>query len=222
MSGVRLSWAAAAVVTVACSRAPQSKPTEARDARSRDEVPMSTDPQAAPVSASVLTTQARKPPLVELHLDLIARNPAASARWLLIPTTVDRVIGARGVGSLQVERWRGAAGTTDVGKFQGTGGFYAVQLAPGASLRLRGLPVGWWRGDDEQAPRALGVVLADTVTIGGKPAEVRFPDGAPLVRDARDADRHEPVHSSSFHPDLGEDPVVLGGAQRIELALTLP
>lgn len=89
----------------------------------------------------------RKPPLVELAVDVVILNHASESRWVLLP----RVAGARplengGVDVLEVERW---GGRVLVGNWLGTGGFRAVRIGADGDVRLARVPVQWWRRDTD-------------------------------------------------------------------------
>ena len=179
---------------------------------------MSTSPPPT-VTIAVRKVVARRPPLTELQLDVTLANPSAAARWYLIPRDVANPIGERGVDVLETFQWNGGGGGAVIGSFQGTGGFFAIHLAPRATLRVQGLPVEWFRGDDDAARPSLVVISADAVTIGGKPAEAWYPNGDPVVDGDRTVERGEISGSVRFQPTSAEVPVVLAGAERTTTAL---
>ena len=174
------------------------------------------------VTIAVQSVIARRPPLTELRLDVTLTNPSAVARWYLVPRDVNSPIGQRGVDVLELFRWTGGGGgdRAVVGSFQGTGGFFAVHVAPRAGLRVQGLPVEWFRGDDDAARPTLTVVVAQSVTIGGKPAAAWYPDGDPLVEGSRAVERSEITGSVRFEPDSAEVPVRLDGVERTSIVLS--
>lgn len=218
---IRLGLAVLAIA--ACSRSPSVTPG-ARDARARDEASMSTTqaPAMAPsISFAVRQVVARRPPLTELRLDVTLANPTATARWYLVPRAIDNPIGDRGVDVLETFAWSGRDRAV-IGSFLGTGGFFAVHLAPRSTLRVLGLPVEWSRGDDDAARPRVTAVIAEAVTIGGKPAATWFPAGDPVVEGDRTVERSEITGSVRFRDDYAELGVELTGAERTTATLTWP
>src|SRR5689334_24101063 len=82
-----------------------------------------------------------RPPLIRLLVNVTAANPGPDQRWVVIQRNIP---GDDGGGVDKLEQL--AAGGVAIGKFLGTGGFYAVALAPGARLTIKNLEIGWWNG----------------------------------------------------------------------------
>lgn len=170
------------------------------------------EPSSSELTITVTTELARRPPMVELAVDVRAHNPSAAPRWYLVPRDVDQPIGGGGVDVVELVRWGDDATGLTVGAFQGTGGFFAIWLAPGATVELRGLGVRWFRDDDGARP-PIETVTASTLTVGGRPAEAWFPT-SPLVTGERRGERGEIRGSVRFQPDSREVAVELGEATR--------
>ncbi len=136
------------------------------------EVPVERDRSNDGVSVQlhVVGEVMRKPPLVELQVDVIILNHASEPRWVLLPRQAGHKPAADGgVDTLEVEQW----GRLRVGSWLGTGGFRAVRIGADARVQLDKMPVQWWRHDDDPQPD-LEVVAVKVLRIDGKPAESYF------------------------------------------------
>jgi hypothetical protein len=108
----------------------------------------------------------RRPPLGVVVVDLVLGNPASRPRWLLVPDNLSPTDDTTVNGA---ESWLLAgSGRLPVTHFQGLGGFYALLLPPGATVRVRDLSV-------DIDTDALADGLALTVTSA---AQVRVGDTA--------------------------------------------
>jgi hypothetical protein len=167
------------------------------------------------VAATVMTRTPRKPPLVDVALDLRLDNRAAAPRWVLIPDGIGPP-RAGGVDALEIRTWTGARGTATIGTLLGRAGALVLRLAPGAHLRWRGAVVGSWQ---EGELGAIDVIVADGATVAGKPLEAWFTDGVPPV--AGEVDVAEAAMSGvvRFDPGYAEQPLALSGSRtkRVEL-----
>lgn len=211
-------------LVAACSRTSGTSASGPRDARGQDDAAMTAPAPAATTatpspefSATVTAEVARRPPVVELRLDLRLHNPSGAPRWYLVPRDVDQPIGGGGVDVLEPMRWTDAADGFTVGAFQGTGGFFALLLGPGAAVELRGLGLRWFRDGDAPRPTITAIATPD-LTIGGRPAAAWFPT-PPLITGARRGERGEVAGTVRFQPDSREVAVDLGAASRVPLAL---
>jgi hypothetical protein len=108
----------------------------------------------------------RKPPLVELQVDVTILNHASQPRWVLLARAAGSRPGEGGVDVLEVERW----GDVVVSSWLGTGGFRAVRLGGDAVVLLHSMPVQWWRHDDDPMP-AIEFRAARELLVDGRPAE---------------------------------------------------
>jgi len=131
-----------------------------------------------------------RPPLVRMLVDATVTNPAAELRWVLIPTQLPG--GSGGIDKLE----QLAAGPVKLGRFLGTGGFYALALAPGARLTVKNLELGWWNADNAKSPPQVEVRLAEGLTLGGEAIASWF-DGDPAVRGAVEVDAGKAQHTRS-------------------------
>src|SRR5262245_24039982 len=120
----------------------------------------------AAVTVTLVGLKPGRPPTERLVVDIELRNDDQAPRWVLIPSALP--VGAGGIDKL--EQLTAPAGTTKVavGRFLGTGGRYALRLAPGARVTLRKLEVSWWRENDEKTA-AFEVQLAADALLGGRP-----------------------------------------------------
>jgi hypothetical protein len=84
-----------------------------------------------------------------------------------------------------------------------------VRLAPGARLRWRAAVVGSW---SERELRALEVIVAESVKVGGKPLESWFTDGAPPVIGEVDVADGTMTGVVRFDPGYAELPLTLSGS----------
>ena len=89
------------------------------------------------------------------------------ARWFLFPAWLGEPVGKGGVTGVEVF----STGNAVVGRFLGTGAFQAVYLPARAQLRLENFPIKSYREAGAPAPKSFDVVIAKTLTVGGKPAE---------------------------------------------------
>ena len=165
LAAVVLSFAFALACTPPrddASRSPSpAKPAapEARVERDRSSDPVS-------VQLHVVDEIPRKPPLVELQVDVVILNHASQPRWVLLPRAAGNRPGEGGVDVLEVERW----GDVVVSSWLGTGGFRAVRIGADARVHLDRMPVQWWRHDEDPQP-PLEFRAARELTIDGRPAE---------------------------------------------------
>jgi len=138
---------------------PAASPEEARVERDRSGDPVS-------VQLHVVGEVPRKPPLVEMLVDVVVLNHASEPRWVLLPRVAGARPGEGGVDVLEVEKW----GDVLVSSWLGTGGFRAVRIGADGDVRLQKMPVQWWRHDDDPMP-ALEFRAARELLIDGRPAE---------------------------------------------------
>ena len=117
----------------------------------------------------------RKPPLVELILDVVLRNDRAQPRWFLLPSKLypgqTGIPIKGGVDTLEVLAPRGK-GRVIIGHFLGTGGFQALLLPAHAEIHLRALPISYW--GDVPDHLQIEVLVAKRLMIGGESARAWF------------------------------------------------
>jgi hypothetical protein len=135
---------------VSCTpRTADSPPVEGTGESVEEPAPVPRDRTFDPVSVQfhVVGETPRKPPLVELKVDIVILNHASESRWVLLPRRVgERPLEGGGVDVLEVERW---GGRVLVGNWLGTGGFRAVRIGADGDVRLAGVSVQWWRKDTD-------------------------------------------------------------------------
>jgi hypothetical protein len=115
-----------------------------------------------------------------------------------------------GVDALELRTWKGAAGTASIGTLMGRSGGHVVRLAPGAHLRWRSAVIGSWSAGELTA---IDVLVADAATVGGKPLEGWFTDGAPPVTGTVDVAEGAMTGVVRFDPGYAELPLVLSGSR---------
>lgn len=139
----------------------------------------------ASVTVTLVGQKPGRPPIERLLVDVQLKNDDPAPRWILIPSTLPVMPG--GVDKLEQLTARAGPATVAVGRFLGSGGRYAVRLAPGARVVLRKLEVSWWRANnDKQA--SFDVQLASEVKLGGQPMATWF-DKDPTISGAADVER---------------------------------
>jgi len=166
-----------------------------------------------------------KPPLVYLSFDVTLINDQKSPRWFLLPSNLGSghaAIGEKGgVDTLEVFTPRGK-GHIVVGRFLGTGGFNALLLPPGATVRLRLFPISYW--GDPPDNLQIEIVMAKQLTIGGDKAENWFGNSpmssvkADIVEDAENPMR---MRTSKRTKDNKEVVPVIEEDQRLRLQVSL-
>jgi hypothetical protein len=143
-----------------------------------------------------------RPPLQYLSVDVDVKNDESQPLWVLIPSRVPEMSG--GIDTL--EQYTAKAGATNlaVGRFLGSGGRYAVRLAPGAHLTLRKLEVGWWTAGDPK-DIVFDFRFATAVMLGSEPMAAWF-DTDPTIRGAVEVDmsaaRHTATHRSAGNKEV--------------------
>lgn len=136
-----------------------------------------------------------RPPLIRLLVNVTAANPGPDQRWVVIQRNIP---GDDGGGVDKLEQL--AAGGVAIGKFLGTGGFYAVALAPGARLTIKNLEIGWWNGDRAMTPPPIEVTTAAGVTLGGADIATWFA-GDPAVSGTVEVDADTAQNTASHRAD---------------------
>ena len=162
------------------------------------------------VTVTLAGTKPARPPILTLLVDVQLKNDDKVARWALVPSKLP--VDSGGIDKL--EQLTATAGSTSiaVGRFLGTGGRYAIRLAPGARVTLRKLPIAWWRDDAKAKEVAFDVQLATDVKLGGAAMASWFASD-PTVGGAVDVDMDAAKHTASHRaPDDKEQPVEVVGA----------
>lgn len=146
-----------------------------------------------------------KPPLIRLIVDIHMSNPTPDTQWLLLGNHVPGG-GTGGVHALE----QFASGPVQYGRFLGTGGFHAFALAPGASLTMRNLEIGWWNSAGVMTPPPVEVRSATAIAVGSEPIDAWF-RGEPVVRGTVEVDAAtaKAVHTRSSDREVA---VTLTGA----------
>ncbi|HEY1554666.1 MAG TPA: hypothetical protein VGF94_07495 [Kofleriaceae bacterium] len=170
----------------------------------------------ATVTAKLAGTKPARPPILTLLVDVDVVNTGSAARWALISSRLP--VEAGGVDKLE----QLTAGATAIGRFLGTGGRYAVRLAPGAHVVLKNVEVQWWRGDAPAKTVALEVQLAADAKIGIQPMATWF-TGDPTISGTVTVDLQAAKHTASHRaPDDAEQPIELAGASATQVELAVP
>lgn len=173
----------------------------------------------ASVTVTLVGEKPGRPPISRLLVDVQLKNDDPAPRWVLIPSKLPVTAG----GIDKLEQLTASAGATNVavGRFLGTGGRYALRLAPGARVTLRKLEVGWWRENNEK-DTSFDVQLAGEVKLGGQPMATWF-DKDPTISGAAEVDMESAKHTASHRaPDDAEVPLVATSATSATIKLTAP
>ncbi len=187
-------------------------------AAAQPEIAMGTDMNNA-VNVKLVGVKPAKRPLERLLVDVQIRNDMKTPRWVLLPSHLPLAPG----GIDKLEQLTAKAGTADiaVGRFLGTGGRYAVRLAPGASVTLRKLEVGWWRPDGAKDV-TFDVQFADDVTLAGEAMSSWF-DKDPTVEGEVEIEMETARHTASHRaPGDKEVAVSVTGATMTSIKLSPP
>lgn len=171
---------------------------------------------SAAVTVTLVGIEPARPPLERLVVDVTVRNEGAAPRWVLIPAALPQTAG--GIDKLEQLTVNAGAARVTVGHFLGTGGRYALLLAPGARVTLRKLEIGWWRKEGATEV-AFAIQFADDVALGGD-AMARWFDGDPTVRGTVDADMDTARHTASRRsPGNREVPVSVRASRETHVKL---
>lgn len=169
----------------------------------------------AAVTVTVVGTKPGRPPLERVLVDVVLRNDEPAPRWVLIPTKLP--IEQGGVDKLEQLTAPAGNASVAVGRFLGTGGTYALKLAPGARVTLRKLELSWWREGNEKE-FSFDVRHANDV----KPIAAWF-DKDPAISGAADVDMEVAKHTRSYKsPDGDEVQLDVQGAQSTPVKLAVP
>lgn len=174
----------------------------------------------ANVSVTLAGTKPARPPIITLLLDVTLKNDDKAPRWVLIPSKLPLRVAADKAGVDTLEQL--AAGNVAIGRLLGTGGRYAVRLAPGATAQLHKVEVAWWRDDPDAKKLSFDVQVASDVKVGGASLETWF-TGDPSITGKADADfasaKNKAVHRA---PDNKEQPLEIVGATATSISVSLP
>jgi len=170
-------------------------------------VAMSKGPVDA-VSAQYAGSQPNQPPFVTRFFDVTLKNEAKEPRWFIFPRSLTQPrTETGGVDSVEVFKF-GGTGTVLLGDFLGNGGFKAVLLPAHAEVTLKKLPIKSFEEKRLSGKTELPVVIASSITVGGKPAESWM--GGAAASDAKASVVAEqgggPVRSTQA-PEMKEQPV---------------
>lgn len=177
------------------------------------------DPVNTQATVTLVAARPGRPPLERLLLDVTLANESEAPRWALIPTHLPRTPG--GVDKLEQLAASAGSSSVTIGRFLGSGGRYAVLLAPGARLTLRKLEVGWWR-QGEARDLAFDIEFADEVLLGAESMASWF-DKDVTVRGVVDADMQTARHTASRRAAGGKEVAVsLTAVTRTPVQLRTP
>lgn len=160
-----------------------------------------------------------KPPLERLLVDVQIRNDEKTPWWVLLPLYLPTRPG--GIDKLEQLTAKSGAADVAVGRFLGTRGRYALLLAPGASITLRKLEVGWWRPETAKDV-VFEVEFANNVALGGNPMASWF-DKDPTILGDVEVDMETAKHTASHRaPSDKEVAVAVTGATVTSVKLSPP
>lgn len=171
------------------------------------------------VTATIVGVRPAKPPLERLQVDVQIRNDEKAPRWVLLPRYLPTMPG--GIDKLEQLTAKSGATNVSVGRFLGTGGRYALLLAPGASITLRKLEVGWW-STEKAKDIAFDVQFAADVSLAGEPMASWF-DADPTIQGAVEVEMENAKHTASHRAPQGKEVVVaITGATMTSIKLSPP
>lgn len=178
------------------------------------------------VEMSHIRVDMGKPPLVRLFFDVVLRNHEATARWFIIPAIVPPIprpdgAGVDGLAPFSV----GGKKHAILGRFRGTGGFYAARLPARGILKLSGLEIEHWSSGDAGASRPallpMEISTATELLLGGEPAERWFREN-PLCDDRIEQPAASWTPLPTFRTADGKEvPATQVQATRISLSVPL-
>lgn len=163
------------------------------------------------------------PPFVRLSFDVTLHNTANAQRWFLLPANLEHGI-VETVSTARVYRLGDAVnGQVVIARFSETYGFYALLLPAAAHVTLRQLPM---RIAGKYPSKAqLEAVIAETMEVGGEPAEAWFKmDALSSARadvSASTLASERDVIAVRHAPDNKAVPVALHNAQRLSVEVEL-
>ena len=171
------------------------------------------------VTVKIVSAKYGRPPLQYLSVDVDLRNDESKPLWVLIPSRTPQMTG--GIDTL--EQYTAKSGTTNVavGRFLGSGGRYAVRLAPGAHLTMRKLEIGWWTAGDPK-DIVFDFQFASDVMLGSESMAAWF-DKDPTIRGTIELDMSTASHAVT-HRSAGNKEVLLAatGAETTSIKLSAP
>ncbi len=171
------------------------------------------------VNVKLVGVKPGKPPLERLLVDVQVRNNEKIPRWVLLPSHLPLTPG--GIDKLEQLTAKSGAADINVGRFLGTGGRYALRLAPGASVTLHKLEVAWWRPEGAKEV-SIDLQFAADVTLGGESMASWF-DKDPTIDGAVEADMESARHTASHRaPGDKEVAVSAPGATMTSMKLSPP
>jgi len=152
-----------------------------------------------------------RPPLVRYEVEVKLHNTAKEARWFVLPSKLPPGKAGGGVDAMEPRESKDVM----LARFLGTGGFYAVKLAPGARLTISKLELGVW---DDKQPSEYPIQIAKEITLGGKSIGTWF-DHDPVAKGASIDAVGTSAGKAKHTPDNKEVPVVYEGAEHAALPL---
>lgn len=169
------------------------------------------------VEMRLVAKQYERPPVMKLTFDVKLHNRSAETVWFLLPDriAIPPLPVRTGIFGVVVSALSGR-GRVVIARFAGTGRFQAILLPANGEIMLRHLPI-TFRGELPKTSLPVEVVLAQDFTISGEPAAHWL--GIDPVSDAKaDVSMENPERLlSKDMPGLAEVPVIIVGAQRIEI-----
>jgi hypothetical protein len=165
------------------------------------------------VDATLTGESPGRPPLRRFTVEVKLDNRASEPRWFLLPSKNN---AAGGVDVLETFR----VGDTFIGRFLGTGGFWAVRLLGGAQLTVANLPYELWSEDPGSSTVPYEVKAAAEITLGAEPIATWFGASSPSPGGKVDFARAQP--QSPYRVADGKEVPVRGTFATSVVRLAVP
>jgi len=123
------------------------------------------------VEIQFVASQAGRPPLVSVRLNVTLCNNTEEPQWFLLPATLNLPTAPLqdGVDGVEVYEIQGQ-GKVVLAQFQGRGGFQALYLPAKARIVLNNLGVAYW-GKVPEDVIPMEIITARQLIVGGEPAQ---------------------------------------------------
>jgi hypothetical protein len=177
-------------------------------------------PTVPPMEITLVNMRYRRPPLVELSLDVLLYNRFAETRWFILPSNIGGSQGG-GIDGVRVYQIKGK-GRVVMAEFYGTGGFQAILLPPDATVKLKNLPINYWKKAIPGKKIQIDGIVAKQVMIGGEPIQNWFEQN-PISDLHADVDMIKKKQiTRRTTKDNSEVPVEIIEGQRIKSQIQVP
>ena len=171
------------------------------------------------VTVRIVQTKPGRPPLERIFVDVDLKNEDSNPLWVLFPSRVPKMAG--GIDTLLEHTAKSGTTSVKVGRFLGSGGRYAVRLAPGAHLTMRKLEIGWWTAGNPKNI-VFDFQFATDVSLGAESMASWF-DTDPTIRGTVDVDMEAAAASqTTTHRSAGNKEVPLSVVGGETTSITVP